>query len=122
MNISSTYRKLIKRGQVYFADLGDGIGSEMAGVRPVIIIQNNMGNKYSPTVTVVPITSKFKDLNQPTHFLVQAGTANLNKDSVILAESIRTISKERLRYYIGDLNDNFMKQISNTVKIQLGLK
>ncbi|WP_347495548.1 type II toxin-antitoxin system PemK/MazF family toxin [Ruminococcus albus] len=79
------------------------------------------GNKYSPTVTVVPITSKFKDLNQPTHFLVQAGTANLNKDSVILAESIRTISKERLRYYIGDLNDNFMKQISNTVKIQLGL-
>jgi mRNA interferase MazF len=120
--VNNTYTRFIKRGQVYFADLGDGMGSEMSGIRPVIIIQNNMGNKYSSTVTVVPVTSRYKDSNQPTHFLVEAGTANLNKDSVILAESIKTIAKERLKYYVGYLNDNFMEEVSNIVKIQLGLQ
>jgi len=118
MNINSTRR--IRRGQVYYADLGNGMGSEMAGERPVVIIQNNMGNKYSPTVTVVPLTSRLKN-DQPTHFYIKAGTANLSRDSVVLAEGIRTISKDRLKYYIGDFDEPFMNKLDDSVRIQLGL-
>ena len=98
----------IKRGYLYYADLSPVVGSEQGGVRPVLIIQNDIGNKYSPTVIVAAITSQINKAKLPTHIEISAHEYGLNKDSVILLEQIRTIDKKRLREKIGCLDKNMM--------------
>ena len=98
----------IKRGDIYYADLSPVIGSEQGGIRPVVIVQNDVGNKYSPTVIAAAITSKINKAKLPTHIEIDAETFGLPKDSVILAEQVRTIDKKRLRERIGHLNDDYM--------------
>ena len=95
----------IKRGEIYFADLSPVVGSEQGGVRPVLIVQNNVGNKYSPTVIVAAITSQINKAKIPTHVEVSAAEYNLPKDSVVLLEQIRTIDKRRLKEKLSVLND-----------------
>lgn len=111
----------IRRGDVYFADLSPVIGSEQGGVRPVVIIQNNIGNKYSPTVIVAAVTSQMNKAKLPTHLEIKAGQFGLAKDSVLLLEQIRTIDKKRLKEKLGSCDDKFMKTVSRAVNISLGL-
>ena len=111
----------IKRGYVYYADLSPVVGSEQGGVRPVLIIQNDIGNKYSPTVIVAAITSQINKAKLPTHIEISANEYGLNKDSVILLEQIRTIDKKRLREKIGCLDKNMMLKVNNSLQISLGL-
>lgn len=111
----------IKRGYLYYADLSPVVGSEQGGVRPVLIIQNDIGNKYSPTVIVAAITSQINKAKLPTHIEISAHEYGLNKDSVILLEQIRTIDKKRLREKIGCLDKNMMLKVGNSLQISLGL-
>ena len=111
----------IKRGYLYYADLSPVVGSEQGGVRPVLIIQNDIGNKYSPTVIVADITSQINKAKLPTHIEISAHEYGLNKDSVILLEQIRTIDKKRLREKIGCLDKNMMLKVDNSLQISLGL-
>lgn len=111
----------IKRGYLYYADLSPVVGSEQGGVRPVLIIQNDIGNKYSPTVIVAAITSQINKAKLPTHIEISAHEYGLNKDSVILLEQIRTIDKKRLREKIGCLDTNMMLKVDNSLQISLGL-
>ena len=111
----------IKRGYLYYADLSPVVGSEQGGVRPVLIIQNDIGNKYSPTVIVAAITSQINKAKLPTHIEISAHEYGLNKDSVILLEQIRTIYKKRLREKIGCLDKNMMLKVDNSLQISLGL-
>ena len=111
----------IKRGYLYYADLSPVVGSEQGGVRPVLIIQNDIGNKYSPTVIVAAITSQINKAKLPTHIEISAHEYGLNKDSVILLEQIRTIDKKRLREKIGWLDKNMMLKVDNSLQISLGL-
>ena len=111
----------IKRGYLYYADLSPVVGSEQGGVRPVLIIQNDIGNKYSPTVIVAAITSQINKAKLPTHIEISAYEYGLNKDSVILLEQIRTIDKKRLREKIGCLDKNMMLKVDNSLQISLGL-
>ena len=104
----------IKRGYLYYADLSPVVGSEQGGVRPVLIIQNDIGNKYSPTVIVAAITSQINKAKLPTHIEISAHEYGLNKDSVILLEQIRTIDKKRLREKIGCLDKNMMLKVDNS--------
>ena len=111
----------IKRGYLYYADLSPVVGSEQGGVRPVLIIQNDIGNKYSPTVIVAAITSQINKAKLPTHIEISAHEYGLNKDSVILLEQIRTIDKKRLREKIGCLDKNMMLKVDNSLQISLVL-
>ena len=111
----------ISRGDIYYADLSPVIGSEQGGIRPVLIIQNDIGNKYSPTVIVTAITSQINKAKLPTHIEISAEEYGLNKDSVILLEQLRTIDKKRLREKIGHLNENFMLRVDEALSISLGL-
>ena len=111
----------IRRGDLYYADLSPVVGSEQGGVRPVLIIQNNIGNKYSPTIIIAAITSQINKAKLPTHIEISANEYGLNKDSVILLEQIRTIDKKRLREKIGCLDKNMMLKIDNSLQISLGL-
>jgi len=111
----------IKRGDLYYADLSPVVGSEQGGVRPVLIIQNDIGNKYSPTVIIAAITSQINKAKLPTHLEISANEYGLNKDSVILLEQIRTIDKKRLREKIGCLDENMMVKVDNSLQISLGL-
>ena len=111
----------IKRGYLYYADLSPVVGSEQGGVRPVLIIQNDIGNKYSPTVIVAAITSQINKAKLPTYIEISAHEYGLNKDSVILLEQIRTIDKKRLREKIGCLDKNMMLKVDNSLQISLGL-
>ena len=111
----------IKRGYLYYADLSPVVGSEQGGVRPVLIIQNDIANKYSPTVIVAAITSQINKAKLPTHIEISAHEYGLNKDSVILLEQIRTIDKKRLREKIGCLDKNMMLKVDNSLQISLGL-
>ena len=112
----------IQRGEIYLADLGEGVGSEQKGVRPVLIVQNNRGNKYSPTVTVLPITTKIhKSSGLPTHVILD-GVGGLKEKSATIAEQIMTIDKTRLIEYMGILEEKFMrKYIDNTILVQLNI-
>ena len=110
----------IKRGEIYYADLSPVVGSEQGGVRPVLIIQNDVGNKYSPTVIVSAITSKIDKAKIPTHIELKASECGLIKDSVVLLEQIRTIDKKRLKEKIGILNEFKIKQINTALLISLG--
>lgn len=110
---------LIKRGDIFFADLNPVVGSEQGGIRPVLVVQNNVGNKYSPTLVVLPISTAKKHY-LPTHIHIRDSKA-LPKDSVILAEQIRTIDRSRLRKYVGSLNRELMKEINGILKISIGV-
>ncbi len=98
----------MKRGDIYYADLSPVVGSEQGGIRPVLVIQNDIGNKYSPTVIAAAITSQINKAKMPTHIELAAKDYGLNKDSVILLEQIRTIDKRRLREKIGRIDDGLM--------------
>ena len=110
---------LIKRGEIYFADLSPVVGSEQGGIRPVLVVQNDIGNKYSPTVIAAAITSKLDKAKLPTHIEVGANYG-LSKDSVILMEQIRTLDKKRLKEKIGELDTYKMAQVNNALMISLG--
>lgn len=110
---------LIKRGEIYFADLSPVVGSEQGGVRPVLVVQNDIGNKYSPTVIAAAITSKLDKAKLPTHIEVGA-EYGLPKNSVILMEQIRTLDKKRLKDKIGQLDNFKMHQVDNALMISLG--
>ena len=111
----------IKRGDVYIADLSPVRGSEQGGQRPVLIIQNNIGNKYSPTVIVAAITAKIAKAKLPTHVEVGASQVGLLKDSVVLMEQVRTIDKTRLIQKLGQLEDDVMIKVDRALMISLGL-
>jgi len=111
---------IIKRGELYYADLSPVLGSEQGGVRPVLILQNDIGNKYSPTVIVSAITSKLYKAKLPTHINLDAENFGLSKDSIILLEQIRTIDKQRLKEKIGTLSNNKMQEVNNALLISLG--
>lgn len=114
--------KSIVRGALFYADLDPIIGSEQKGKRPVLIIQNDIGNKYSPTVLVAPITTKnYKGKKLPTHVVVSQ-FEKLRKNSIILLEQIRTIDKSRLKGYVCDLNDSDMEKVEEAIKIAVGIK
>ena len=112
---------IVKRGDIYYADLSPVIGSEQGGVRPVLIVQNDVGNKYSPTVIAAAITSQINKAKMPTHIEIGAENYGLNKDSVILLEQVRTIDKQRLREKIGRLSDDLMDGVDRAIGISFGL-
>jgi len=112
---------IIKRGDIYYADLSPVIGSEQGGVRPVLVVQNDIGNKYSPTVIAAAITSQINKAKLPTHIEISAQDYGLQKDSVILLEQIRTIDKKRLREKIGHLDDELMDKVNEALSISFGL-
>lgn len=112
--------QLIKRGELYYADLSPVIGSEQGGVRPVLVVQNDVGNKYSPTVIAAAVTSKLTKARLPTHIELSARTYGLVKDSVVLLEQIRTIDKRRLKERIGLLSPQVMARVDDALLISLG--
>ena len=113
---------IIKRGDIYYADLSPVVGSEQGGVRPVLIVQNNVGNKYSPTVIAAAITSQINKAKMPTHIEINAEDYGLTKDSVILLEQVRTIDKNRLRERLGHLNEGLMHKVNDAIEISFGLE
>lgn len=113
----------IKRGDMYYADLSPVIGSEQGGIRPVLIVQNDTGNKYSPTVIAAAITSQTGKNKLPTHIQIGTNSGGLKSDSIVLTEQIRTIDKSRLREKIGHIDDsNLMNKINNAIFISFGLE
>lgn len=114
---------VIKRGDMFYADLSPVIGSEQGGIRPVLIIQNDMGNKYSPTVIAAAITSQTNKTKLPTHIEIGKDTEGLKSNSVILTEQIRTIDKSRLKEKIGHIDDVMvMNKINNALGVSFGLE
>ena len=111
----------IKRGDIYYADLSPVVGSEQGGLRPVLIVQNDIGNKHSPTVIAAAITSRLSKAKLPTHIDVYAKRFGLVKDSVILLEQIRTIDKTRLREKMGHIDDVLMQKVNQAITISFGL-
>lgn len=112
---------IVKRGDIFYADLSPVIGSEQGGVRPVLIVQNDIGNRYSPTVIITAITSQINKAKLPTHVEISASEYGLVKDSVILLEQIRTIDKRRLDEKIGHLDEEMMKKVNEALLISFGL-
>ena len=112
---------VIKRGDIFYADLSPVVGSEQGGVRPVLIIQNDVGNKYSPTVIAAAITSQINKAKLPTHIEIGSKDYGLLKDSVILLEQIRTIDKKRLKEKLGHLDDELMERVNEAIGISFGL-
>ncbi len=112
----------IKRGDIYFADLRPVVGSEQGGIRPVLIIQNDMGNKHSPTVICAAITSRMNKAKLPTHIALEVNRYDIIKDSVILLEQIRTIDKSRLREKVCHLDDEILERINHALCISLALE
>ncbi len=112
---------IIKRGDIIYADLSPVIGSEQGGVRPVLVVQNDIGNKYSPTVIVAAITSQINKAKLPTHVEINAEEYGIPKDSVILLEQVRTIDKKRLKEKVGHLSDDLMRQVDEGLQISFGL-
>jgi len=111
----------VKRGYIFFADLSPVVGSEQGGFRPVLVVQNDMGNKYSPTIVVAAITSQITKAKLPTHVEMEAKDYGLEKDSVILLEQIRTIDKQRLQNKLTELDEKIMQKVNQALKISLGL-
>lgn len=112
----------VKRGDIYYADLSPVVGSEQGGVRPVVIVQNDLGNKHSPTVIAAAITSKTGKNKLPTHIEVLADQHGLSRNSVILLEQVRTIDKKRLKEKMGHLEDEVMERVNAAITVSLGLK
>lgn len=111
----------IKRGDIFYADLSPVVGSEQGGIRPVLVLQNDIGNKYSPTIIVAAITSQINKGKLPTHVEIRYNEYGLSKDSVVLLEQIRTIDKKRLREKIGRFDEDMMKKVDESIQISLGL-
>lgn len=111
----------VKRGDIYYADLSPVVGSEQGGVRPVLIVQNDMGNRFSPTVIAAAITSQRDKSRLPTHISVRSHDCGLARDSVVLLEQIRTIDKKRLKERMGKLDDQSMTQVNRALSISFGL-
>ena len=111
----------IRRGDIYYADLSPVIGSEQGGLRPVLIVQNDMGNKHSPTVIAAAITSRVSKAKLPTHIDIMGSHVGLAKDSVILLEQIRTIDKKRLKEKMGHLDDATMVHVNDAIQVSFGL-
>lgn len=112
----------VKRGDIFYADLSPVIGSEQGGTRPVLIVQNDTGNRHSPTVIAAAITSQTGKARLPTHINIAGGSVGLNKDSVILLEQIRTIDKRRLREHMGKLDEKQMQLVNDALAISFGLR
>ncbi len=114
-----------KRGDIYYADLSPVVGSEQGGLRPVLIIQNDVGNRYSPTVIAAAITSKTTKTKLPTHIGIEANLGNIGggllRDSVVLLEQVRTIDKQRLKEKMGHLDDDVMKSVNEAIAVSFGL-
>ena len=111
----------VKRGDIYYADLSPVVGSEQGGMRPVLIVQNDTGNRHSPTVIAAAITSQTGKARLPTHIEISAQSYGLSRDSVILLEQIRTIDKSRLRERMGKLDEKAMNQVDNAIAVSFGL-
>ena len=111
----------IRRGDIFYADLSPVVGSEQGGLRPVLIIQNDVGNRYSPTVIAAAITSRMGKTRLPTHIDIYAEKAGLAKDSVILLEQIRTLDKRRLKEKMGHLDDHMMNEVNTAIAVSFGL-
>ncbi len=111
----------VKRGDIYYADLSPVVGSEQGGLRPVLIIQNDVGNRYSPTVIAAAITSRMGKTRLPTHIDIYAQKAGLAKDSVILLEQIRTLDKRRLKEKMGHLDEQMMTEVNTAIAVSFGL-
>ena len=111
----------VKRGDIYYADLSPVVGSEQGGVRPVLIVQNDLGNRYSPTVIAAAITSRKDKADLPTHIRVNAGGSGLERDSIVLLEQVRTLDKQRLRERMGALPEVDMRRVDNALGVSLGL-
>ena len=112
----------VKRGEIYYADLSPAVGSEQGGIRPVLIVQNDVGNRHSPTVIAAAITSQRDKSRLPTHIEVSADTCGLSKDSVVLLEQIRTIDKKRLKDRMGELDNTSMNRVNTALSISFGLQ
>ena len=112
---------IIRRGDVFYADLRPVVGSEQGGIRPVLIIQNDVGNRHSPTVICAAITSRMNKVKLPTHIAIDALSYHMVKDSVILLEQIRTIDKKRLREHMGHLDENQMMMVDDAIAVSFGL-
>lgn len=113
---------IIKRGDIFYADLSPVIGSEQGGIRPVLVVQNDIGNKYSPTIIVAAITSQINKAKLPTHVEINAEEYGIPKDSVILLEQIRTIDKKRIKEKVNHLSDVLMKQVDDGLQVSFGLQ
>ena len=111
----------VKRGDIYYADLSPVVGSEQGGLRPVLIIQNDVGNRYSPTVIAAAITSRLGKTRLPTHIDVYADRVGLARDSVILLEQVRTLDKRRLKEKMGHLDERMMQQVNRAIAVSVGL-
>lgn len=112
---------IVKRGDIYYADLSPVIGSEQGGVRPVLVVQNDVGNRYSPTVIAAAITSQINKAKLPTHIEICAQEFGLSRDSVVLLEQVRTIDKKRLKEKIGHLDGEMMESVNAALEISLGI-
>ena len=112
----------VKRGDIFYADLSPVVGSEQGGIRPVIIIQNDIGNRYSPTVIVAAITSQINKAKLPTHVEISSEGYGLNRDSVVLVEQIRTLDKKRSKEKIGHMTEEDMKKVNKSLLISLNLQ
>lgn len=111
---------MIKRGDIYYADLSPVIGSEQGGLRPVLVVQNDIGNKHSPTVIVSAITSQLGKTNLPTHIEI-SNNCGLSRESVVLLEQVRTIDKARLKEKMGHIDDKTMTMVNKAISVSLGL-
>ena len=120
-NWRSVNSVVVKRGDIFYADLSPVVGSEQGGVRPVLVVQNDVGNKFSPTVIISAITSQINKAKMPTHIEITADEYGLAKDSVILLEQIRTIDKRRLKERIGRLDEELMQKVDDALVVSFGL-
>jgi len=111
----------VKRGEIFYADLSPVVGSEQGGLRPVLIVQNDTGNRHSPTVIAAAITSQIGKARLPTHIELSARNFGLNRDSVILLEQIRTLDKSRLKEHMGKLDESLMDKVDNAIAVSFGL-
>lgn len=112
---------IVHRGDIYYADLSPVVGSEQGGIRPVLIVQNDVGNRFSPTVIAAAITSQRTKASLPTHILVNAQTTGLSKDSIVLLEQVRTIDKHRLKERMGSLDNHSMNEVDQALSVSFGL-
>lgn len=112
----------IRRGEIYYADLSPVVGSEQGGIRPVLIVQNDMGNRHSPTVIAAAITSQKDKSRLPTHISINAKDCGLQKDSVVLLEQVRTLDKQRLKERMGELDGDSMGRVDSALSVSFGLR
>ena len=114
-------RNTIRRGEIYYADLSPVVGSEQGGMRPVLIVQNDVGNRYSPTVIAAAITSQQNKAKLPTHIEISAKSVGLSRNSVVLLEQIRTLDKRRLKEKMGTLDSHLMQRVDDAIAVSFGL-